>query len=563
MPRYLQNILIVTGYVLIAVFIFTITSNMQVNKLHDFLSVYLVYLLELNFFLLVVAVIYNFKYIKKIFAGIENKYLLLLILISVIGVCNTSFIAPRIHRIYFDEDIYNNIGQCIADRGQAVMCNEGYYESNELNIIGKEYNKQPAGYPYLVSVVFRIFGTNEAFIFILNNLIFGLAVIVVFLIAYLLFGDVLASLFASLAYALIPVNLHWFNTCAAEPSTAFFVSMAILSSLIYLRNRKPVNLFLLTTVLAFSLNFRMESFLIVIVIGIIFLLKDIGIFVRKELYIFGVLLFLLLTGVIIHFYSVRGQSWGASGPKFSLGYFPDNFKANSIFYFDNKCFPLLFSVFGIIGLLFYNNKDYIKEKLVVLSWLGVSWGVFLFFYAGSYRFGQDVRFSILSYVPISIFIGLGLSFIIEFLKGGVKSVKFILTFLILFNFTWFLPFVSAEGDEAWASRMGHKYAVEFAGLMPDNSIVFTHNPNIFLLNKKSAIQSSSETYNRGIIERRLEQFRGGVYVHYNYWSNVDDPSQRIFTENILNRYDCKLVREHRYRNFKYALYKVIGPKNSR
>ena len=561
MPKFLQSILIIISYLLIALFILVIVSTMRINKLQTFLSVYYVYLLELTFFLLVIAFVFNFKYVKKIFREIENKHLVFLMLIAVIGIFFTSFVAPRIHRIYFDEDIYNNIGQCISDHKRAVMCNEGYYESNELKIISEEYNKQPQGYPYLISVIFRIFGTNELFVFILNNIIFGLTVIVIFLVSLLLFKNIFASLLACLSYVFIPVNLHWFNTCAVEPSTAFFMSVTMLASLIYLRNKKPVNLYFLTVALAFTLNFRLECFLLILVVGITFLLKDVEIFKRKDLYIFGALLFLLSTGIILHLYAVRQQSWGASGAKFSLDYFPDNFKTNMMFYLNNREFPLLFSLFGIAGLLFYQNKDYVKEKVIIFSLFLAFCGIFLFFYAGSYRFGQDVRFSVLSYVPISIFVGLGLSFVGSILENKIRSVRLILILLIVFNFTWFLPFVSAEGEEAWASRKGHRYAEEFAELLPDNSIIFTHNPNIFLLRKKSAIQSSSETYNPGIIERYLERFRGGVYVHFNYWSNVTDPAQRGFTEIIFNRYNCKTIREYYYRNYKYGLYKVIGPKD--
>ena len=533
---------------------------MPIHNLITFLPIYYVYLLELNFFLLIIALIFNFKYIKEILTRIERKSLIFLISISVAGMFTTSFIAPRIHRIFYDEDIYNNIGQCIAQHKRAVVCNEGYYENNELTVVAEEYNKQPQGYPYLISVVFRIFGTNELFIFILNNLIYGLMAFVIFLIVYLLFNDTFAGLAASLSYILIPVNLHWFNTCAVEPSTTFFSSMAILAALVYLKNKKPVNLFLLTTAMAFSFNFRAESFLIFPVIGLLFLLKDIGIFKRKELYIFGVLLVLLSSGIALHTYAMKNQSWGASGPKFSIDYLSHNFHTNSIFYLNNKAFPLLFTIFSITGLLFYKYRDYIKEKIFILSWFLVFCGIFLFFYAGSYKFGQDVRFSILSYAPISIFVGLGISFIKNLLEVRVKPIALILVSLVIYNFIWFLPFVRAEGREAWEARTGHKYVVEFAELLPENSIIFTHTPSVFLLHKKSALQSSIASYNPGTVERLRERFKGGVFIDYNYWSNVNDPQQRGYTEYILNNYNYELIREYRRENYKYALYEIINRK---
>ncbi len=429
-------------------------------KLQTFLSIYYVYLLDLNFFLMVLALLLNYRHIREIFAEIGRKYVAVAVLISIIGVLLTAFAAPRIHRIYYDEDIYNNIGQCIADKHRAVMCNEAYYENNELAIAGCEYNKQPIGWPYLAGIAFRLFGTNETFAFVVNNLFYGLAAFAVFLTAYLLFRDVFAALSACLCYVLIPVNLHWFNTCAAEPSAALFAALAVLAALIYIRNKKPVSLFFLTTALAFSFNFRPEGFLIAGVIGLLFLLEDIAILKRKEFYFCAALLVVLSSGIVIHLNAVKGQSWGATGPKFSLDYFANNFKANSAFYYDNKAFPLLFLLFAVAGLLFYKNRAYIKEKIVTLSWFLAFWGIFLFFYAGSYKFGQDVRFSLLSYAPLAIFAGSGVSFIRNFLENKVRSIAAILLLLIMFNFTWFLPFVRAEGQEAWEARNGHKYAVQ-------------------------------------------------------------------------------------------------------
>jgi hypothetical protein len=528
-------------------------------KLHTFLSIYYVYLLDLNFFLLVLAILLNYRHLKEILAEIGRKYVAVAVLISIFGVMLTAFAAPRVHRIYYDEDIYNHIGQCIAEKHRAVICNEAYYENNELTIARREYNKQPVGWPYLVSIAFRLLGTNEVFVFVLNNLLYGLAALVVFLIVYLLFKDIFAGLTACLCYVLIPVNLQWFNTCAVEPSTAFFAALAVLAALIYIRNKKPVNLFLLTTALAFSFNFRPESFLIAGVVGLLLLFKDIAILKRKEFYICAALLLILSSGIVIHLNAVKEQSWGATGPKFSLVYFADNFTANSVFYYGTRAFPLLFLLLAVTGLLFYRNRACIKEKISVLSWFLAFWGIFLFFYAGSYRFGQDVRFSLLSYAPLAIFSGLGVSFIRNLLKNIVRPIAAILILLIMFNFTWFLPFVRAVGEEAWEARNGHKYAVEFAGLLPDNSIIFTHTPNIYLLHKRSAIQTSRETYNPGLIENYLSKFKGGVYVDFNYWSNVQDAVERGYTETILNRYNYETIREHHYRNYKYGLYKITGP----
>jgi 4-amino-4-deoxy-L-arabinose transferase-like glycosyltransferase len=535
---------------------------MTAAKIQTFLSGYYVYLLELNFLLLIIAFIFSFKYIKKIFSEIKSKYLFLLMLISVLGICSTVFIAPRTHRIFYDEDIYNSIAQNIAHNKKAVMCNEGYYENNELTVVEEEYNKQPPAYPHLISIIFRTFGTNELFTFILNNILLGLMVPLIFLISFLLFKDTFASLIACLIYILIPVNLQWFNTCAVEPSTVFFTSLAILASIIYLRDKKPINLLFFVTCLAFSLSFRTESFLVVAVVFLIYLIKEPRVFKRKELYLFGILLLFLSSAIILHLYSVRGQSWGAQGAKFSLNYFPYNFATNLSFYLNNRHFPLIFSILGFTGLFFY--KNHLKDKIVLLGWFLTFWGAVLFFYAGSYRFadGLSIRFSLLTYAPIVIFAGLGVSLLSNLLGKKIKPIKTILIFLIIFNFSWFLPFIrSKNGGETELCRMDRKYAMGFLDLLPRSSIIYTHNPNMFLTNKQSAVQTSAETYRPGIIERHQTRFKGGVYIHYNYWSDVPySDLQRQFTTNILEKYDYNIIKEYNYKNHKYGLYKITGIK---
>ena len=399
---------------------------MIANKFHSFLSWYYVYLLEINFILLITAFAFSFKYIKKIFSEIQNKHLILLILIAILGVFSTSFLAPRIHRLYYDEDIYNDIAQNIAHNKKAVMSNEGYYENNELQVIEEEYNKQPPAYPYLISVVFRIFGTNELFTFILNNIILGLTVIVIFLISFLLFKDIFASFMACLSYILIPINLQWHNTCAVEPSTAFFTSLAVLAALLYIKYKKPVILFFVVTSLAFSLSFRTESYLVAVLVGLIFLIKEPSIFKRKELYAFAVLFLFLSTAILLHLYSVRGQSWGAQGAKISLEYLRrGNLFTNTVFYFNNMHFPMILSVFVLIGGFSYKFKEKFKDKLILIIWFLIFWGVFLFFYAGSYRFseGLSIRFSLLSYVPLAIFTGLGIASLGNLLERKIKPIK--------------------------------------------------------------------------------------------------------------------------------------------
>ena len=52
------------------------------------------------------------------------------------------------------------------------------------------------------------------------------------------------------------------------------------------------------------------------------------------------------------------------------------------------------------------------------------------------------------------------------------------------------------------------------------------------------------------------RYAGGVYFHWNFWCNVDDPMQQAFCTNVLDQYPHSLFREFRERNYRYAFYRL-------
>jgi hypothetical protein len=44
----------------------------------------------------------------------------------------------------------------------------------------------------------------------------------------------------------------------------------------------------------------------------------------------------------------------------------------------------------------------LRERLTLFGYFLAFWLVFLFFYAGSYNYGADVRYSLMTFVPIAI-----------------------------------------------------------------------------------------------------------------------------------------------------------------
>ena len=95
-----------------------------------------------------------------------------------------------------------------------------------------------------------------------------------------------------------------------------------------------------------------------------------------------------------------------------------------------------------------------------------------------------------------------------------------------------------------------------AAALPDDAVALTHNPNMFLLWGKNAAQASLATEHSSSFKRLFYRYKGGIYLHYNFWCNVPDKLQNSFCTNILERYDCTSVMSFKEQNYTYELYKV-------
>ncbi len=549
--------LITAGYIVYILLIALCFYVFNISEVKKFLVNSHFYFLEINLIFIIIGFILLLPYLKKIISFIPRKIIFLLIGISFAGIFLTSFVAPRTHRIYYDEDIYENVGQNLALLQKAQLCNNGGTIYGVYNCYEGFYNKQPYAYPYLLSIVYRIFGVSETAAFILNNLLFGFSIFIVFLIAYLMFSNYLIGIFSALIYTLIPQNLLWFSTAAAEPSTALFSALFILSLIIFLKENSKGSLFFTTVLASFAVQFRPESLLIIVIALLGILMFKRGEFKEKRFYSYGLLFLALSFGFILHLFTTSGEGWGTTGAKISFDYFVHNFSVNFLFYFDNLKFPLLFTILFIISLF---SKTYIKEKFLLLIWFLCFWGIFLFFYAGSYGYGADVRYSLISYIPLTVLAGFGIHRLQTLFRFNEKNniyINSIIAVIIIISFFKFLPQVRAETQEAWGARADHLYAEKFAEILPEKSIVLTHNPNMFHIWGKNAAQISLLTDEKSYVEQILfNQYKDGVYLHWNYWCNADDSLQNSFCENGLSNYDSELISEYFEQDFRYALYRL-------
>jgi hypothetical protein len=304
----------------------------------------------------------------------------------------------------------------------------------------------------------------------------------------------------------------------------------------------------------------------------------------------GLIAFALIIPHIWHFFAMSDQSWGASGAKFSTSFFPNNLTVNGFYFLNNKGFPVLFTLLALAGLAAWKGRpgrggEEIGPGSVslILLWFLLFWGIFLFFYAGSYKYGADVRFALVCFMPLAVLAGLGGDALRKWVAGGEDAPKgegeaaagggrpglrtvyrrpFAALLILLLLFCWlkFVPLVRLVGQEAWGARYDHKYSHEFIRKIPNRSIVVTHIPTMFLLWGQNAIQSYAGINNPDLIRDLMTRYNGHVYFHKNYWCNTLNDENKTICNGMQLRYDLEPVAVAREQSYEYGLYRMTFKK---
>jgi hypothetical protein len=465
----------------------------------------------------------------------------------------TLFVAPRTNRIYYDEHIYQGIGHNLADLKRAQVCNDATVQYGRLQCQYAEYNKQPYAYPHVLSVLYRLVGARSWVAHAVNAAAMALTTAAVYLLVWLLFGDRLAAWYAGLLVALTPEQILWSATAAVEPTASLSAVAALVFVAHACRGASGVALFAAAAAVAYAVQFRPESFLIVPVAGVLIWPRA-----RRELgsvrLWWAGLLFLALSAVhIAHLFAVRDAGWGTSAARLSVGYLAQNFTTNGAFFVLDERFPVAFTLLAVVGL---GGRTFRAERLAMALYFLLFFGIFLLFYAGSYNYGADVRYSLLTVPAVAVLGGLGAARVARWFAGGAGTRAAAVTAALCLQFLWYLPLVRATGEEAWAARADVSFARRFARELPSNAYVLTHNPGMFHLWGVSAGQLSLVSSNPQYLDFLIDRYSAGVYVHWNFWCNVQEPVQPAFCRTALQLRPTELAREHRERDQHFAFYRL-------
>lgn len=497
---------------------------------------------------------------RDIWRGLDRRDLVRMAILAGVALGLTVFVAPRTNRIFYDEQIYQSIGQNLADLRRAQMCNDGTVEYGRLQCWSGEYNKQPYAYPHLLSLAYRVFGVRPSIAFAVNALVMASTVWAVYLLTLILFDDRTAALLAGLLVALTPQQILWSATAAVEPSASLACAVALVGAAEFCRSRSTVALAATGVAAAYAVQFRAESLLIVPVIGLLFWQRAREELARPRLWWVGLLAVALAAVHVAHLFAVRGEGWGTSDARLSIGYVAANLSVNGRFFLGDERFPVLVTLLAIVGLM---SRPRGMSRLPIALYFAAFFGIHLLFYAGSYNYGADVRYSLMTYPAIAVLGGLGAARVaarVAWIRPTVPAVALVAA-AIVFQFLWYLPLVRATGEEAWAARADVRFAEDLVRGLGRHTYVLTHNPGMFHVWGVNAGQMSTLAANPTYLDYLATRYAGGVYLHWNFWCNVHDRSQQDLCRQAFALKPTETVREFRVRDQRFAFYRFRTPQS--
>ena len=219
--------------------------------------------------------------------------------------------------------------------------------------------------------------------------------------------------------ALMPEQTLWSATAAVEPSASLACVIALLFAAEFRESKRTAALAATAVATAYAVQFRAESAVIVPVVGLMvlsgFSKDELG---RPRFWAVGLLALVLVSIHLGHLVAVRNEPWGTTDARLSFHYVVTNLRANGWFYLRDERFPVLFTILAGAGLV---TGRRLAPRLVFAAYFASFFAVYLLFYAGSYNYGADVRYSLMTFPPVAVLSGLGVSRLVSS-RGSVPRI---------------------------------------------------------------------------------------------------------------------------------------------
>ena len=495
-----------------------------------------------------------------------RKHLLTGLSLAVLGYFACG-LAPKTHRIFYDEHIYMQIGQTIAHTGRAEYASYARVEYGDFSIFDAWVNKQPNGHPYLLSWVYRLAGASEDVSFVIGRVVVGLTACALYFALILAPWSLppLTPIAVPLCFIFTPLVLWWGRTVSAEPTAAATTVACFFAVCLHARWRdsdtnesSPLSGAVLAATAAFATYFRPESLLVYPMAATLLLASNRRFLEDRTTWAALALSLALITPNLLHLWSVRTEDWGATdGRRFDLDFLAKNLSSNAGYFVQGKWFPLAGTALALVGAgwLAVRNRWLAAGAGV---WLAFSWGIFVLFYAGGYYYGASSRYAVVSAAPVALFMGIGAAALGVIFRRRPIVISGIGVVVIL-NWVAAMHFVPTLGRESNEARADIAFASETAAKLPSGSLVISTDPCVWdLLGRNAAQLPSVEGMVRTQMRELVRQYPGGIYLHWDYWMNTQPQFATIWRQLVFDTHATVFARGNA-EAVKFALFRLDTP----
>ncbi|HUC38563.1 MAG TPA: glycosyltransferase family 39 protein, partial [Candidatus Acidoferrum sp.] len=562
---------------------------------------------------LVASLLWASPEIKSALSSVVNRYsLLILLLILVFFVAFSILFLPKTELIFFDENLYQGTALNILNNGNALICWFGTQYVHSC--FSTELSFDPAGWPFLIAVAFKLFGIGNTTTYNLELFLGALSITSLFFISGALTNRKEAGPIAAAIFVLVPELFIWSNTLA-NPDMPFlaFACVTILLFLIFIKKSSKRTLLPFVFALVFTIYLRVEAVLLVpALLGAFLVLGDRGIketFRRKiaevykkvvsdsRLLLLLVVFVLLIEPQIYTTFATTAELQANAAfylypntPIFSPSYVAHNLSVDLSFLAGMiKAYPIIFipniTILAVVGIALSPMQKKDKRRfavILVLAGLFLIYFVFyLFYFSGSVFVGNAVRYLLILYPPLAILAALGILGTGDLLsrftrKERMRYAIYGILVLLLFAvpFALAIPFLTHPTfsslnypvNNVTANLPGvNPYTTNYSKtdldfiennyqLVPNKCLVVSALPSVwFMLNRSSAYLPNTDIFTNSSYSGY-----GCYYLDYDFWCTVSPYNSTICNFYTTN-YKLKVVAtESTGRQSNFTLYQILN-----
>ena len=498
------------------------------------------------FVLFIISFLMNFRNILKQFKKIKRKTWVYLFIVFLMGLLLRLFVFPHVHLMYIDEPWYMEMAKNMNQKLQPVIC-----EYPDYNVENCQMPIKAPGWPFLISIVFLIFGVNNYHALYFSSIIGSLSIILIFLLTYIIFRNQKTALWSSFFLALTPIHVMWSNSAETNNASVFFVLLTMVFFLIFIQCKKKTILVLTILSLLLTILTRFENIVLIgiFVLGYILFSKSLP---KSSLgQIFGafyplIVVIMLIIIIVFQYHFVK---------VFRNTILTIDFYYLNLFEFLKvSSFNYVYLLLAAACLFLRNEKD--KTKIVYL------FTSFLIFFTLYLPIFSEDRMALMPSVFIII---LSAYFLGKLCNSFVKHAVFTILLISIFSCLFGLN-LNSTYDHISSKYKEHiletQIVMELTNIIPENCYLIAEWPTVFTsISNIKGVRTSNALNNPEIVEGIIKK-TGCVYHFYDGYCTdrtISRPQgSRERCQDMLRMFEYYREKEFERGNVKYYLFRVNG-----